>query len=115
MRNGPERVSCLCKATKLRRKEESVGVVKRQVVKRWRRKGREGSERRGREGRTTPAVGRVPRGRAGMPRQLCADLTWGRPVNSEGCPRLPAVSTSSVCLEITGKGGLAFPEPALRG
>lgn len=32
MRNGPERISCLCRVMKLRRKEQSVGVVRRKVV-----------------------------------------------------------------------------------
>lgn len=69
MRNGPERLSCLRRAMKLRRKEISVGTVKRQVVvKRWTRQKGAGRERRGRAGRSAPAVGRARRGRAGMPR-----------------------------------------------
>lgn len=71
MRNGQ---ACLCRVMKLRREMQSVGAVKRQVVvKRWRGKGREGSERRGRAGRSAPAVGRERRGRAGMLRPNSAE------------------------------------------
>lgn len=73
MRNGPERFSCLCRAMKLWKKLKRVGVVKRQVVEeRWRRKGREAGERRGRAERTAPAEGRARRDRAGMPRSNSA-------------------------------------------
>lgn len=125
MRNGPERLSCLRRAMKLRRKEKSVGVVKRQVVvKRWTRQKGAGRERRGRAGRTARRWGESAGAALGCPAQTARRKslalfgpanTWARPVNSEGCRRLPAVSISSVCLEITGKRGLAFPEPALRG